>query len=346
METRRNALLADLARDADIERSDFLVRAGEQLDRFMSSHAARIRQLGGLVLIDEDPDYLAVAPDGTFRSRSRVFDDASGQWISETEVIETAAELAEIYNPADILQAFADAEASDVGADDGEAIGAADEDDDVADISARKGGDSAYAGAADQWAAGQPDVPEVRDEDSAASALYELALDFQDRSQRTEAGLIEQFENAATGLLGHVGTITIVDDEDEQLTLGTGGFRGRVVPEGEGGWADISTPDAIVRYYDPTDVFGDLAEAIADAYPSVAEDEDEDEGDDEDEDEKDASDDDGTEASAEDESADADEAEDDDADDNDDNDDAEDDDDEDDDTGDDELAELDARNRR
>src|SRR5919112_4685629 len=118
METRRNALLADLARDADIERSDFLARAGEQLDRFMSGHAGRIRQLGGLVLIDEDPDYLAVAADGTFRSRSRVFDDASGQWISETEVIETAAELAEIYNPADILQAFADAEAADVGTDD------------------------------------------------------------------------------------------------------------------------------------------------------------------------------------------------------------------------------------
>jgi hypothetical protein len=54
-----------------------------------------------------------------------------------------------------------------------------------------------------------------------------------------------------------------------------GGFRGRVVPEGEGGWAEISTPDAIVRYYDPTDVFGDLAEAIADAYPNIS-DEDED----------------------------------------------------------------------
>ena len=289
METRRNALLADLARDADIERSDFLVRAGEQLDRFMSSHAGRIRQLGGLVLIDEDPDYLAVAADGTFRSRSRVFDDASGQWISETEVIETAAELAEIYNPADILQAFADAEASDVGA--GEGVDG-DGDDDVADIEARKGGDAAYAGAADQWAAGQPDVPEARDEASAATALYELALDFQDRSQRTEAGLIEQFENAATGLLGLVGTLTIVDDEDEQLTLGTGGFRGRVVPEGEGGWTEISTPDAIVRYYDPTDVFGDLAEAIAEAYPSVAADEDEEEGED-DEDEAEDADDDG-----------------------------------------------------
>ena len=266
METRRNAQLADLARDADIERSDFLVRAGEQLDRFMSTNAGKIRQLGGLVLIDEDPDYLAVAPDGTFRSRSRVFDDATGEWVAETEVIETAAELAEIYNPADILQAFAEAEATDVGAGDadGAVEGAGADAADVIESKGRKGvkGDP-YAAAADHWAAGQPDVPEVTNEDSAATALYELALDFQDRSQRTEAGLIEQFENAAMGLLSHVETLTLVEDDDEQLTLGVGGFRGKVVPEGEGGWAEISTPDSIVRYYDPTDVFGDLAEAIA-----------------------------------------------------------------------------------
>lgn len=267
MEGRRNAALADMARDAEIERSDFLVRAGEQLDRFMASHANRIRQLGGLVLIDEDPDYLAVAPDGTFRSRSRVYDEQRAEWISETEVIETAAELVEIYNPADILQAFADAEAGDVGV-------VADGDVDVegvveVDELAVDGRVDPYAAAADSWAAGQPDVREATDEGSAALALYELALDFQDRSQRAEAGLIESFENAATGLLGLVGTLVLVDDEDEHLALGVGGFRGKVVPEGDGGWQEISSPDQIVRYYDPTDVFGDLAEAIADTYPAV-----------------------------------------------------------------------------
>ncbi len=129
-----------------------------------------------------------------------------------------------------------------------------------------------YAEAADQWAAGQPEVREARDEQSAALALYELALDFQDRSQRTEAGLIEQFENAAGGLLGMVGTLVIVDDDDEHLSLEVGGFRGRVIAEGEEGWTDISSPDQIVRFYDPTDVFGDLAEAIVDTYPSVTSD--------------------------------------------------------------------------
>lgn len=280
MEGPRNALLADVARDADIERAEFLARAGEQLDRFMDAHRHRIMQLGGLVLIDDDPEYLAVAPDGTFRSRSRVFDEATGEWLAETEVIETAAELVEIYNPADILQAFAEAEAEDAGVM-GDAAVAMGDDEAVAGESLV----DPYAEAANQWAAGQPEVAEARDEDSAAAALYGLALDFQDRSQRTEAGLIEGFENAATGILGLVGTLTIVDDEDEHLTLEVGGFRGRVIPEGETTWQDISSPDQIVRYYDPTDVFGDLAEAIADAYPAVAEAADDDDADDAEDDE-------------------------------------------------------------
>jgi hypothetical protein len=176
-----------------------------------------------------------------------------------------------------------------------------------------------YAEAADHWAAGQPEVREASDEAGAALALYELALDFQDRSQRTEAGLIEQFENAAGGLLGLVGTLVIVDDDDENLSLAVGGFRGRVIPEGETAWQDISSPDQIVRFYDPTDVFGDLAEAIADAYPAVAgeeteaadgetepdgetDDETDDEPDDEPDDETDADADDGSEDEPDDES--------------------------------------------
>jgi hypothetical protein len=265
MEGRRNALLADLARDAEIERTEFLARAGEQLDRFMSSHGGRIRQLGGLVLIDDDPDYLAVTADGTFRSRSRVYDEGRGEWIVETETIETAAELVELYNPADILQAFADAQAEDVGVDGGDGAGL--EDDAGGE---RKSVDDAYAAAADQWAAGQPEVAQAHDEASAALALYELALDFQDRSQRTEGGLIEQFENAAGIVLGMIPTVVIVDDDDEHLSLEVGGFRGRVIPEGATSWQDISSPDQIVRYYDPTDIFGDLAEALSDAYPAVA----------------------------------------------------------------------------
>jgi len=266
MEARRNALLAEMARDAELERSDFLVRAGEQLERFMAAHLHRIQQLGGIVLIDDEPDYLAVSADGTFRSRSRVYDEQRGEWIAETEVIENASELVEIYNAADILQAFADAEAEDIGISDREPTADGDEEANVA------APDDAYAEAADHWAAGQPAVAEAKDEAGAAVALYELALDFQDRSQRTESGLIEQFENAAAGVLGLVEAIVVVDDEDEHLELAVGGFRGKVIPEGGTTWQDISSPDQIVRFYDPTDIFGDLAEALVDQYPAVSSD--------------------------------------------------------------------------
>jgi hypothetical protein len=265
----RNALLADMAREASLERSDFLVRAGEQLQRFTAAHANRIRALGGITLIDDTDDFLAVAPDGTFRSRSRVFDEAKGDWVSDTEVIETAAELAELYNPADIFQAFADADDEDLGAK-AAGDGAAAEGGEAETGSQTDGADgSPYAGAADTWAAGQPEARTASDEASAAEALYDLALEFQERSQRAESGLIESFENAASGLLGRVGTLVVVDDDDEHLALGVGGFRARVIPEGEAGWRDLSGAADIVQFYDPTDVFGDLAEAIAEAYPDV-----------------------------------------------------------------------------
>src|SRR3954454_5579052 len=109
MDTSRNDLLGEIAADAALERSDFLVQATEQLRRFLDANRSRIDTLGGLTLIDEDPDYLAIAPDLTFRSRTRYIDDLTGEWTSETEVIETAAELIELYNPADLSPASAEA---------------------------------------------------------------------------------------------------------------------------------------------------------------------------------------------------------------------------------------------
>jgi len=281
MDRRRNDLLAEMARDAALERSDFLVRAGEQLERFLRDQADRVRELGGITLIDDDPDYLAMAPDGTFRSRSRVYDEATGEWQSETEIIETGGELVELYNPADIFQAFADAAREGVWAD-GEAAEADGGEADGPTMVIE--GPDPYAGAADRWAAVQPEVPAVDDETSAAAALYELALDFQERSQRSEAGLIEQFENAASSLTGQVGTIVIVDDLDEHLELSGPGFRGRVIPEGESAWIELTAGEDVVRFYDPTDVFGDLADAVAESFPGVAADDADDEdldGDDE-----------------------------------------------------------------
>jgi hypothetical protein len=274
MDTGRNDLLGELAADAALERTDFLRQAADQLHRFLEANRQRIDELGGLTLIDDDPDYLSIAPDLTFRSRSRYLDDLTNEWVSETEVVESASELIELYNPADIYAAFAEAARETAGL--GSEPTATDELMDVAGVAPEEsfayGRDDPYAGAADEWAAGQP-VPEEADDDaSAARRLYDLALEYQERSQRSEARLLERFEVAAGNLTAQVGDLIIVDDDDERLTLTAGdGFRAEVVPEdAEGEWKTLSTPDELVEFYDPTDVFGDLADALAEAWPAVA----------------------------------------------------------------------------
>src|SRR6476619_435186 len=158
MDTSRNDLLGEIAADAALERSDFLVQATEQLRKFLSRHKERISELGGLTLIDEDPDYLAIAPDLTFRSRTRYLDELTDEWTSETEVIESASELVELYNPADLYQAFAEAARESAGlAPEPTAEG------DVLDSAGigieetvKLGGDP-YAAADDDWPAAQPE---------------------------------------------------------------------------------------------------------------------------------------------------------------------------------------------
>jgi hypothetical protein len=273
MDTGRNDLLGEIAADAALERSDFLVQATDQLRRFLDRHKERIAAYGGLTLIDEEPDYLSIAPDSTFRSRSRYLDDLTGEWVSETEVIESPSELVELYNPADIFGAFSEAAREAAGF--GEEPTGTDDMLDAAGISPEETvslGEDPYAGAADSWAAGQPEEVEVDDDDAAARRLYDLALEYQERSQRTEARLLDDFEVAAATASNVIGDLVIVDDDDERLVLvRSGEFRAEVVPEeADGTWRTLTGPDELVEFYDPTDVFGDLADALAEAYPAVA----------------------------------------------------------------------------
>lgn len=299
MDTSRANLLGELALDADLERGDHIRIAAEQMLRFLDANRDRIEALGGLTLIDDDPDFLAVQPDLTFRIQSRFQNADSGEWRAEMEVVD-APELVELYNPADVYAAFADAAralgglaadeaapskaASDEDEDDED-----DEDDDedaVPELDAEKAGtDGAlYAEAADEWAATRPVAVHAEDEDSAAHALYDLALEYQERSQESEARLLGAFESASATLAGLIGDFVIVDDDDERLTLDANGtLRAEVVPEdGDGEWRALQTPTQLVEYYDPTDVFGDLADALAEAYPGVAPDGEDDDDDAED----------------------------------------------------------------
>jgi hypothetical protein len=271
MDPSRNDVLGEIAADAGLERSDFIVQATEQLRKFLDANGKRIADLGGLVLIDEEPDYLSIAPDLTFRSRTRYIDDLTGQWTSETEVIESAGELVELYNPADVYAAFEEAAREAAGI-----AGQATATDDLlatAGISVEETvteGDP-YAAAADTWAATQATPLDADDDETAAQRLYDLALDFQERSQTMETRLFEQFEEASTKLTGRIGDLIITDDDDERLTLtSTGAFKAEVLTEEDGEWRSLGTADEIVEYYDPTDVFGDLADTLAEAYPSVA----------------------------------------------------------------------------
>jgi hypothetical protein len=273
MDSSRNDLLGEIAGDAALERSDFIVQSTEQLRKFLNANKDRINELGGLVLIDDDPDYLSIAPDLTFRSRTRYLDDLTGEWTSETEVIESAAELVELYNPADIYQAFAEAarEAAGLEAEptaEGDLLDAAGI---GADETVTIGGHDPYAAAADEWAATQPEPVQVDDDELAAQRLYDLALEFQERSQRSEARLLEQFEDASSVLIGKIGDLIVNDDEDERLTLtASGEFRAEVLTEEENEWRPLTTAEELVEYYDPTDVFGDLADALAEAFPAIA----------------------------------------------------------------------------
>lgn len=75
----------------------------------------------------------------------------------------------------------------------------------------------------------------------------------------------------------------ILDDDDERLWFrATGSFEAEVLPErdeddeSEGQWQSLHNPEEMVQFYDPTDLFGDLAETIAEQYPDVAPDDEDD----------------------------------------------------------------------
>ncbi len=275
----RPGTLGEIAVEAGQERAAFLNDAASQLRRFLENNRDRIAEVGGMVLLDEDPDYLSIAPDLTFRSRTRVQDEATGEWRSETEIIESPSEICELYNPSELYAWFAESAREQGGLPD-EPTGAQDLLDEAgvspdAAVGVGIGGDDPYIGAADDWAAGQDEAAPT-DATEAARRLYDLALTFQSRSQLSEARLVEQFEIAAAPLSSALGDLLILDDEDERVWFkAQGAFEAEVIPEtddgeeSDGTWKPLSSPEDMVQYYDPTDLFGNLAETLAEQFPSV-----------------------------------------------------------------------------
>ena len=275
-EQKRTAALGDLADEAGRKRDAFLDDAGRQFVRFIDANKYRLRDLGGLVLIDDESDYLFVSEEGKFRSRTR-FQDDDGEWVSETEDVESPADLVEIYNPADLYAAFADA-----AQDEAELEAAADEDEpaeaeeEVAEAAAEEAEADELEDELDSDLDDWPIiVPTPRDKPDAARLLYDLSLTFQERSQLDQAQLLDDFGDSSAVLAEMLGDSKVLEDEDERLWFrATGAIEGEVVPEmdenGEPVWQTLTTADDFVQFYDPTDLFGDLAEAIAKAHPHVA----------------------------------------------------------------------------
>jgi hypothetical protein len=281
MDEKRASILEDLAADAGRRREDFLSDAGRQFVRFIDGNKSLLKDLGGLLLIDDEPDYLFVAEDGTFRSRTR-YQDENGKWVSETEDIENGADLVEVFNPADLYAAFIDAAEAEIKTPEAEAEAEtpADEPEDVDEADAAEDVEL-YA-----WLDRSPLAP--TDQRDAARLMYDLALTFQEGSQFEQARLLDDFADKAAPAAAMLGESKFVDDDDERLWLrATGAIDGEVVPErddddeGQPDWQPLATSDDMVQFYDPTDLFGDLAEAIAESYPQVAPElpDDEDDGD-------------------------------------------------------------------
>ncbi|MGH2465929.1 MAG: hypothetical protein ACRDGI_10755, partial [Candidatus Limnocylindrales bacterium] len=96
------------------------------------------------------------------------------------------------------------------------------------------------------------------------------------------ADLVERFQVAAGRFSAELGELLVVESDEERLVLQAGGtFKAEVEAEDDedepagdatpaGEWLVLATPEELVGFYDPTDVFGDLADALAEAFPTIA----------------------------------------------------------------------------
>jgi hypothetical protein len=106
-----------------------------------------------------------------------------------------------------------------------------------------------------------------------ASRLRAIAESFATRGEHIEASLLDAFQKQAAPIAAKCGDIQIKDAEDERLSLRADGFfAGKVIPDdAPTTWRALETPLDVVDFYDPSDLFGDLAEHLAKTYPSIGE---------------------------------------------------------------------------
>lgn len=105
-----------------------------------------------------------------------------------------------------------------------------------------------------------------------AQRLYDLVLDYAERSLASQEELVRAFEAEAAQWTRAVGEVVIGDDDDEHLRLtDEGRFSGRVLDDDTGTWEPVTAPDGVAAHYDPVDLFNDLADALEELFPGLAE---------------------------------------------------------------------------
>jgi uncharacterized protein DUF4429/putative oligomerization/nucleic acid binding protein len=103
--------------------------------------------------------------------------------------------------------------------------------------------------------------------------LYDGALAFQVRSQEEQARVIAAFEDTVGALVEKIGDILCIDEPDRQLWLRADGqFHGRVIPDDVAeavSWVPLDNARELTEFFDATELFVGLAEAIEKKSPAI-----------------------------------------------------------------------------
>ena len=260
----RLTALRELAAEAELERRDFLYEATEQVRRFLESNRERLREIGPIKLVDDDQDYLLYHPvDEIWTTRLTYQDPADGEWYDQEQVVDTIAELVELYNPADLfswlIEASRDAPGHLISADE------LAKEEDVTETP-------------DDWQAG---LPPTQQETLAAQRLWQLADAYRAQLATAQAQLLREFSSNAEEVLLRTGDLALLEEPDDILVLRADGryetsldlsdrsrdVLGDVEPRRAG--LVVTTAKTIAEFYDPADVLHWVTEALAERYPAV-----------------------------------------------------------------------------
>lgn len=272
MSSPRISALRELAGEAELERRDFLYEATEQLRRFFDANRERLREMGPVKLVDDEQDYLLYHPvDGTFTTRLTYQDPADGEWYDEEQTVEAFSEIAELYNPADVLAWFMEAAREPT-----EHLIAADElQEEERSI---EGGDAAAEANGDDW---QRELTEGQRETLAVQRLWQLADAYRHQMQTQQKQVLREFVANAEEVLRVTGDLPLLDEEADVLVLRADGRFETSLDLTDLDPSEVVSTDAhrpgltvtdarvVADYYDPTDVLAWVTEALGERYPTV-----------------------------------------------------------------------------